>query len=82
MSDKLETLEPGELQLRKAFEDTTTQNVKTIIDYSTQTRDLIREAEKSIKELKNMIVTRDSDIAELRQQVSILQSKIYLNGTV
>lgn len=82
MSDKLNVLEPGELELRKAFEDTTTQNVKTIIDYSTQTRDLIRDAEKSILELKNMIATRDKDIAELRQQVSLLQSKIYRSGTV
>ena len=80
-NDNLIVMEAGELELRKAFEEVTTNNVKIIIDYTTQTRELIREAQESIKELKNLIVIRDSDIAELRKQVSLIQSKLYSGGT-
>lgn len=81
-TDELYTMETGELHLRKAFEDTTTQNVKTVIDYSTQTRDLIRQAEKSIKELKGMIHTRDAEMQDMKKQISLLQAALYTGGTV
>lgn len=74
-------MEEGELQLRQAFEETTTKNVRTISDYTTETRKLVRDLEQTVHELKNMIVQRDKEIGELRQQVSILQSKVYAGGT-
>lgn len=74
-------MESGELQLRKAFEETTTRNVKTISEYTKETRKLVRDLEQSVQELKNMIVERDKQIGELRQQVSVLQGKIYAGGT-
>ena len=79
--DKLHVMEAGEFELRKAFEDVIRQNIQTIIQYTTETRTLLREAQKSLDELKRMIATRDTDILQLRQQVAILQSKIYQNGT-
>lgn len=77
----MNVLEPGEFELRKAFEAVTTQNVRTVIDYSTQTRTLLRETIEELTNLKKMLVSRDAEITQLRQQVSILQSKIYQGGT-
>lgn len=81
MKDKMEIMEPGEFEMRKVFEETTTKNVKTVIDYTTQTRDLMRELEKTVKELKNMLVMRDKETTQFKQQISIIQSKLYTNGT-
>ena len=80
-NDKMDIMETGELELRKAFEEVTTKNVKTVVDYSTQTRDLVRDLQDEVKNLKNMLVTRETELAQLRQQVSIVQGKIYQGGT-
>ena len=69
-NDKMDIMETGELELRKAFEEVTTKNVKTVVDYSTQTRDLVRDLQDEVKNLKNMLVTRETELAQLRQQVS------------
>lgn len=74
-------MEPGEYEMRKVFEEVTTKNVKTVIDYTTQTRDLIRETQEELKQLKNMLVTRDAEMAQLKQQVSMVQAKLYINGS-
>jgi len=74
-------MEPGELEIRKAFEEVTTKNVKTMIDYSTQTRELVRVLGDEVKELKNMVAARDGDITQLRQQLALVQSKLYKGGS-
>lgn len=74
-------MEPGELELRKAFEQVATNNIKTISDYTTETRKLVRELQEIVKELKNLIAQRDNDINELRRQISVLQGKVYVGGT-
>ena len=74
-------MEAGELELRKVFEQVTTNNVRTIQDYSTDTRKLVRELQEDVKDLKNMVAERDKTLGELRKQVSILQGKVYAGGT-
>ena len=74
-------METGEREMRKAFEDVIRNNVKTIADYSTSTRDVVRNLEDEVKELKNMLVTRDSELAALKQQVAIIQGVLYKGGT-
>jgi len=74
-------MEAGEREMRKAFEAVTTQNVRTTIDYSKETRKLVRELGENVKELKGMVATRDGELAELRRQLGILQGKIYQGGT-
>lgn len=79
--DKIYVMETGELELRKAFEDVTTKNVKIVVDYSTQTRELVRDLSQELKELKQMLVTRDVELAQLKQQISVVQGQIYIRGT-
>lgn len=75
-------MEAGEREIKKAFEDVTTQNVRTNIAYSTETRRLIRDLSKEVKQLKDMIAAKDIEFAELRKQLGIVQGKIYQGGTV
>ena len=67
--------------MRKAFETVTTGNVKTMIDYCTQTRELVNKFGGEVKQLKGMVATREGEIIELKRQLGILQGKIYQNGT-
>jgi predicted RNase H-like nuclease (RuvC/YqgF family) len=74
-------MEAGERELRKAFEDVTTGNVRTMIDYCTKTREMVQKSKEDVQELKRMLAQRDEDVVELRRQLGILQGKIYQYGT-
>jgi hypothetical protein len=67
--------------LRLAFEQTTTGNLKGVVEYTKETRKLVRKMEEQIKGFEKLLLTREADIVELRRQLSILQSKLYLEGT-
>ena len=74
-------MEPGELELRKVFEDVTRQNVQTNIDFSNDTRKLVRELQTEVKALANNVVTQNLIIEELKKQIALLQQKLYSGGT-
>ena len=80
-NDKINLLEPGEFEMRKVFEETSTKNIKTLLDYTTQTREMMRELQDEVKTLKGMLVTRDAESAQLRQQISLVQGILYANGS-
>jgi len=71
-----------ERELRKAFEDTTTNNVKAILEYSTTTRSIVREYEKRIIACEFMIKSQREVVELLRTQLAAVQAKVYQNGTV
>lgn len=71
----------GELELFKAFEETTTRNLKIIQDYTKQSRTMVRELEESVQQLKNMVATRDKELLEMRIQLSLVQAKLFQGGT-
>jgi len=74
-------MEAGEREMKKAFEDVTTSNVRTMIAYCKETRALVHAFGEEVQELKRMVATRDTQTAELRRQLGILQGKIYKHGT-
>ena len=75
-------LDAGELDIRKIFEETTTNNVKAILGHSNETRTLLRDVEEKIKCLENMVLTQQGLLDILRSQIASVQAKIYANGTV
>ena len=75
-------MEAGEREMRKAFEDVTTQNVRTTIDYSTETRRIVRDLGQAVQDLKNMVAAKDIELIELRRQLGVVQGQIYKGGTV
>lgn len=77
-SDKLES---GELELRKVFEEVTTRNVNACVDYSNKTREIVRELELKISHLEKIMTSKDLIIQQMKEQISLLQQKLYNGGT-
>ena len=75
-------MESGELEIRKAFEEVTTRNVRTVIDYSTETRNLLRELEKKIDLQADQLRSQANIIEDLRKLIASLQTKVFSGGTV
>lgn len=67
--------------LRKAFEETTTNNVRAAIDYTKQTRKTVEKLEEKIKHLENLILTNNAKVEELTKQLAAVQAKLYVGGT-
>ena len=74
-------MESGEKELRKIFEDVTTGNVKTVIDYSKNTRSMIRNLESTVVQLQSRLIDQDANISALRTQLAGVQAKVYAGGT-
>jgi len=74
-------MESGEKELRKTFEDTTTNNVKTISDYTKETRRIVRELEVRLNTANNMIINQNTTIDNLRLHLSNVQAKVFSGGT-
>ena len=75
-------LEAGEKELRKIFEDITTNNVKAVLGHANETRTMLRDVEKKIKSLENFVLTQNGLIDNLRVQLASVQAKLYEKGTV
>lgn len=70
-----------EKELRKIFEDTTTNNVKAILEYSTETRKIVRGLEEELIKLNKTITNQNVTIGELRNQLSNVQAELFRGGT-
>lgn len=66
----------------KAFEETIRRNVMTAVEYSNETRRLFRELEIKIQTLQNIILSRDGEIATIKQQLANIQTILFAKGTV
>jgi len=74
-------MEAGELEMRKVFEEVTTRNVQAAINYSNETRKIVRLLEEKILHLEKLAQAKDKEIAAMRQQIAIIQGKLYSGGT-
>ena len=74
-------MEAGELETRKIFEDVTTNNVKTGIDFANDTRRLFRELEDKVTHLSNMVRQQEETINDLRLSLVVIQTKLFSGGT-
>jgi hypothetical protein len=75
-------MEPGEKELREAFESTTTKNVTTVIDYSKETRKLTREVEEKVLRIEAELIENKKIISDLRLQLSTVQARVFSGGTI
>ena len=73
-------MEAGEMEMRLAFEEVTTRNVKAAINYSTETRKIVRELEKKVDHFEKVIVGKDEVINDLRLQIARIQQQLYTGG--
>ena len=67
----------AELDLRKAFEETTIRNVSMIQDFSNDTRRLVRKLEEKVQSLQNNLMAETKKNQQLQQQIAfLLQEKV------
>ena len=74
-------MEAGENEMRKVYEEVTTRNVHASIDYSNETRKIVRELEEKVLHLEGLMREQNNTIAQLTQKISIVQGKLYSGGT-
>jgi len=74
-------MESGEKEMRMAFEEVTTRNVKTMITYSTETRQIVRDMQEKVDLVQAQLRQADEKINNLTRQLSIVQAKLYSGGT-
>jgi len=74
-------MEAGELELRKAFEEVTTRNVQAAINYSNETRKIVRVLEEKVKHFEELAQAKDKEIAAIRLQMATIQQKLYSGGS-
>ena len=74
-------MEAGEMEMRQAFEETTTRNVKSAITYSNETRKIVRQLEEKIVHLERLAQGKDKELAEMKLQIARIQQQLYLKGT-
>jgi len=79
--EEIDRLEAGELEVKKAFEETTSRNVKACVAHANETRRLLRDIEKKIQDLDNLIRSKDAEIENLKSQISKIQQKLYSGGS-
>lgn len=76
-----EVFESGEKEAKKAFEEVTTRNVKTMIAYSKDTRELVRTLEDKITLLEGISRNQIEIINALKVQLAQVQTKLFAGGT-
>jgi hypothetical protein len=76
-----EVFESGEKEQKQALEEVTTRNVKTMIAYSKDTREIVRELEKKVNQLEEYNRNQLVVIEALKLQLAGIQTKLFSGGT-
>ena len=74
-------MEAVERELRKAFEDVTTNNVRASIDFSNETRKIVRLVAERLAKIEIKLARQDETIEALKLQLANVQTKVYSGGT-
>ena len=81
MKDKdiviVDNMAPGEKELRQTFEETTTKNVRTVIDFTQDTRKMFRELEEKVERLQRQAIVQNETISRLTTQLAYVQAKVH-----
>ena len=78
---QIENMAAGEYEARKAFEETTVRNMHTVVEFSQDTRKIVRELEEKILRLQNVILSKETQIQAMQQQIATLLQNKYNEGT-
>ena len=75
-------MESGEKEMRKVFEETTTRNVMANVEFSNDTRKLVRELQENIDSTNNNFQALTEKVKQLQSQITYLQTIMFRGGTV
>lgn len=74
-------MEAGEKELRQAFEEVTTNNVRAAVDHANGTRKIVRDLEEKVVILEGTIRQYDEKLEALNIQLNRIQAIVYSGGT-
>lgn len=74
-------MESGEKEMRLAFEEVTTNNVRAILEHGNTTRKLTKELMEKIEQQNAVIGSLNKRIDMQQAQISFLQAKVFSGGT-
>lgn len=74
-------MQAGEFEARKAFEETTTHNVRLCVAHANDTRVIVRELEEKITNLQNTILSKTTQIEQMQKQIAGLLQDKYKSGS-
>jgi uncharacterized coiled-coil protein SlyX len=70
-------MEAGEFEIRKAFEETTIKNIQACVQFSNDTRLMVREMAEHVEHLQNLVMMQNAELEQLRAQLAaLLQEKV------
>ena len=67
--------------VKKAAEEVAVRNAKAVVEYSKETRKIVRDLEKQIDQLKNMVIQQNQTIEELKINIVTLLTGYVNKGT-
>ena len=74
-------MEAGEIEIRKAFEEVSTKNIKAMLEHGNETRRMLRELEEKVSRQDETIRNQNTTIEAIRLQLSQVQGIVYGGGT-
>jgi t-SNARE complex subunit (syntaxin) len=77
----VDNMPAGEKELRQVFEETTRHNVQAVVNYSEDTRKLVKELQTQIEMLQKTVLTQNGLINGFRTQLANIQTTLYAGGT-
>jgi len=81
MTRQDDKMEPGEKELRQIFEKTAINNLRSIIAYNDLTQELVKQLESKVRNLDGVIRQYDTQIDNIRKQLTVLQTKVFQGGS-
>ena len=73
--------EAGQREMSQIFEETTTRNVKTSVEFAQSTRKIVREMEAKVLALQAQVVSQGQLLNQFRIQLAGVQTKLFSGGT-
>lgn len=74
-------LEAGKREMLQIFEDNTTRNVTAVVEYSKETRAIVRKFEEELLAAHNRITMLEDTIKQIKTQLVNMQIKVYAGGS-
>ena len=74
-------MEAGEKELRQIFEETTTNNVKAVVEHTNETRRMTREFMDKVNGLEALLIQQKQEIDTLRTHLATVQTIVFKGGT-
>lgn len=64
-----------------ASEEVQLRNVEMVVQYTKDTRKIVRELDERIIALRNIVMTQQGTIEQYQKQLALVQQRIYAGGT-